>query len=324
MKNSKKNEKIKSPINQLKLFGYKKYFDFFAKLYKKKKLSNVILLNGPKGIGKATFAFHFINYLLSSNEKNEYLVNNLEIDKNNLSYNQVIKGMHPNFFLLQNSTSDEDIKIDQVRNLLKFLSKSTFSKNLKIIMIDNAEHLNINSSNALLKALEEPKENTFYFIIHNSAAKILNTIKSRCIEFKIFFNNEDKKQILKDIIQYYEFNFDLETFVDSFYFDSPGNLLNYLLYFKQNDIDISKDKATCILNLIEKYKSKKDFELLPIISLFIERYYNDLSLNNINNINHYYAKKSKIISEINNMKKFNLDKKNLLISLRGIFDNEAR
>jgi hypothetical protein len=78
------------------------------------------------------------------------------------------------------------------------------------------------------------------------------------------------------------------------------------------------------LYLIEKYKSKKDFELLPIISLFIEQYYNELSLNNNENLNHYFINKHKIINEIHNMKKFNLDKKNLLISIEGILKNEAR
>ena len=65
-------------------------------------------------------------------------------------------------------------------------------------------------------------------------------------------------------------------------------------------------------------------ELLPIISLFIEQYYNELSLNKKENLNHYFINKHKIINEINNMKKFNLDKKNLLISIEGILKNEAR
>tara|TARA_Y100000590_G_scaffold326482_1_gene370575 strand:- start:318 stop:1292 length:975 start_codon:yes stop_codon:yes gene_type:complete len=324
MKKPLKNEKIIKPINQLKLFGYKHYFDSFTKLYKRRKLSNIILLSGQKGIGKATFAFHFINYLLSTNENNKYLVDELKINQNNFSYNHVVKGIHPNFFLLQNDVSDENIKIDQVRNLLKFLSKSTFSENFKIVMIDNAEYLNINSSNALLKTLEEPNNNTFFFIIQNSSSNILDTIKSRCIEFKFFFNLEDKKEILKNIIKDYDLDFNLEDLADNFYFDSPGNLLNYLILFKNANIDIGKDKPSCIFHLIEKYKSKKDFELLPIISLFIEQYYNDLSINNINNVNHYFADKNKIINEISNMKKFNLDKKNLLISLKGIFENEAR
>ena len=48
------------------------------------------------------------------------------------------------------------LKLRQVRSLLKFLNRSTYSKDLKIVMIDNIENFNLNSANALLKSLEEP------------------------------------------------------------------------------------------------------------------------------------------------------------------------
>ena len=96
------------------------------------------------------------------------------------------------------------------------------------------------------------------------------------------------------------------------------------IHFKDSNIDIYNDKLSCVFYLIEKYKSKKDFELLSIISLFIEQYYNELSLNNNENLNHYFINKHKIINEINNMKKFNLDKKNILISIEETLKNEAR
>ena len=51
-------------------------------------------------------------------------------------------------------------------------------------MIDNIETLNINSINALLKILEEPNENINFILISNNK-KILPTLKSRCINFKI-------------------------------------------------------------------------------------------------------------------------------------------
>ena len=324
MRDVNKNTNIIEPKSQLSLFGYENYFNLFIKLYKKNKLPNVILLNGPKGIGKATFAYHFINYLLSQNEENKYLINDFKINRKNISYKHMLNKTHPNFFLLQNNLLDEDIKIDQVRSLLKFLGKSVFSKNIKIVMIDNAEYLNLNSSNALLIDLEEPGDSTFFFIIKNSSSKILNTIKSRCIEFKLFFNAKQKKRIFTNINQQYKLDFNLENFYDNFYFDSPGNLLKYLIFFKDSDIDVYTDKLSCILHLFEKYKSKKDFELLSMASLLIEQYYNELSLNNKNNLNYYFINKHKIINEINNMKKFNLDKKNLLISLQGTLINETR
>ena len=103
MKSHDKGIKIIDPMNQLNLFGYRNYFDSFIKLYKKNKLPNVFLLNGPRGMGKATFAFHFINYLLSNNEENKYLTNDLKINQSNISYKLVTKETHPNFFLLQNN-----------------------------------------------------------------------------------------------------------------------------------------------------------------------------------------------------------------------------
>ena len=67
-------KELKSPVKkwvpakkQLRLFGVEDYFNSFIKLYEKKELPNSILLSGPKGLGKSTFAYHIINYLLSKN-----------------------------------------------------------------------------------------------------------------------------------------------------------------------------------------------------------------------------------------------------------------
>ena len=147
-----------------------------------------MLLSGSKGLGKSTFAYHFINYLLSDKEENNYLVENFKINPSNSSYKLIQNKIHPNFFLLENDLIEDNIKIDQVRNLLIFLHRSTYTKDLKIVFIDNAEFLNVNSSNALLKSLEEPSSNTFFFIIHNDESAIKETIKSRCIQFKFHLN----------------------------------------------------------------------------------------------------------------------------------------
>ncbi len=181
------NLEIILPKNQLHLFGYEYYFNSFINLFQKNKLPNTILLSGPEGSGKATFAYHFINYLLSHNEKYEYSVENFAINSDNKSYKNLFSNTHPNFSLLENNRFGEDIKIDDVRKTLRFLEKTTYSSNSKIVLIDSADHLNVYSANALLKALEEANNKTFFFIINNNSYKILNTIKSRCIEFKFFF-----------------------------------------------------------------------------------------------------------------------------------------
>ena len=158
------NIDITEPKKQLRLYGYKDYFQTFIKLFIKNIMPHSILITGPRGIGKSTFVYHIVNYLLSLDEDKKYSLNNFLIYKENLSFNLINNHTHPNFFLVENQLLSSDIKIEQIRKLNQFLNKSTYSRNLKIIMIDNAENLNLNASNALLKSLEEPPKNTFFFL----------------------------------------------------------------------------------------------------------------------------------------------------------------
>jgi len=321
---AKQKKNITLPKNQLKLFGYDESLHFFLKLKEKNRLPNTILLSGPKGSGKSTFAYHFINYLLSQNEENKYSTNDFSINPENKSYKAILNNSHPNFALIENKEDSENIKIEEVRNILKFLSKSTYLTNQKIILIDDSEFLNKHSSNALLKALEEANSNTFFFIIHDSSHKILETIKSRSIEFKFFLNLQQKKNIFKNISSQYENNFDLKSLEDSFYFETPGNLLKYLMILVDNNITSFNDKLSCILNLTENHKKNINHFTLTFISLLIEIFYNELCFKNNSNLNYYLFNKLKLIQEINNVKKFNLDTKSMFISLQGALNNESK
>ena len=317
------NIDILSSQNQLRLYGYEENFNLFTKLYNNNKLPNVILLTGLKGSGKATFAYHFINYLLSMNEDNKYSLTNYTINPYNRSFNNLCNKVHPNFFLLENNDFEENIKIDNVKNILSFLNKSTLNSNIRIVLIDNAEYLNVNSSNALLKSLEEPKDNTFFFIIHNSASKILDTIKSRCIQFNLYFPFLQKKNILLSIITQYNYNFNIENIDSNLFFDSPGNILKYLKFLIDNKIDFNEDKLSCISYLISNYKKKKDPQLLNFISLLVEIFYNELSIKNNKKLNIYSFNKFKILKQISDLKKFNLDKNNLFILLQETLKNDS-
>ena len=114
-----KSTEILPPKNQLQLFGYEDYFDSFIKLFNKNKLPNTILLSGLKGSGKATFAYHFINYILSYREQNKYSVNNFTINPDNRSYINLCNNTHPNFFYLENDVKGENIKIENLRNIFR-------------------------------------------------------------------------------------------------------------------------------------------------------------------------------------------------------------
>ena len=316
-----KSKITNNPINQLYLYGYEYYFDFFEKLYKNNKLPHSILLSGNKGLGKTTFVYHFINFLLSQGEEKKYNKERFSIDPNNSSYTLTVNGTHSNLFILD-AFDDENIKVDQIRKLLLFLNKTTYYKGLKLVLIDNAEKLNINSSNALLKAIEEPSNDTYFFIINNDSQKLLNTIKSRCINFNINFNFSEKKNIFNKIIKQYEptiSQIDLNNFL---YFDSHGNLIKYLDVLKNSNFSISENYLSSISYLMEIYNAKNDNKILAILAVFIQNYYNQLALKNSSFINNYYINLNKILYLINNMKKFHLDKKNLIFSIDKIIKNE--
>ena len=315
-------QEILTPSNQLNLYGFTEYFKYFVDLYNKKSLPNVILLNGPKGLGKSTFIYHFINYILSLKEEGPYNKTDLIINSTNKSYNLINNSIHPNFFLLDNDIKNSEIKIEKVRNLIKFHSKSAYLDRIKIVLIDSAENLNINSSNALLKILEESRDNTFFFIIQNSSSKILETIRSRSIEFKIFFTLSSKKEVLKKLLNQYDLNIDISNIDEILHFETPGNLIKYFKIFENTEFSILNDNLPCIVYLLDKYKNYKDINYLTYASFFIENYYRNLYKKNINNINVYFSNKNKILNHIQNMKKYNLDSKNLLFLINDILENE--
>ena len=75
--------------------------------------------------------------------------------------------------------------------MINYTNKSSFNLLPKLILIDNIENLNKNSTNALLKIIEEPNDNTFFILINNNSKNILPTLKSRCINYKIDLNFDE-------------------------------------------------------------------------------------------------------------------------------------
>ena len=309
------------PSQQIFLYNYNKYFQLFSELYLQKKLPNVVLLSGLKGIGKSTFVYHFINFLLSKDSKNNYSLKNYSINKESKDFQLISKNLHPNFFLLDNVGIKKNIEIDQVRNLIKYLNKSTYADNLKFVMINNSESLNKNSSNALLKNLEEPTEKTYFFIIHNSAMRISDTIKSRCTEFKIFFHHDEMKNSLDKLIDQYNITENIiKDLYNNLYYETPGNIINFFQYKESNLVE-KKNISLYLKSLIDAYIKDKNLEILNYILMLIENFYFSKFLKNSKNISYHYNK-IKILKKIKQMIVFNLDPKNIFFEINLILNNE--
>ena len=181
-----------------KIYGYNDLFNFFLKLDKEERIPNKFILSGNKGIGKSTFAYHLINYILSKNEKDKYDTTNYEINDENRSYRLIKNLSHPNFFLIDVDDGKQQISIDKIRKSIDFINKSSMNNDSRIILIDNAEYLNQSSGNALLKVIEEPNEKLIFILVHDISCKLLILSNLDVLFSKNHFRVMKKFQFLKE------------------------------------------------------------------------------------------------------------------------------
>ena len=329
---------LQSKNNIKEYLGNHEILDLLINNIKKNTLQNSIILYGSEGIGKSTLVYYIANKFLNNNDShNKYFVkNDLENNKNLL---------HPNFFIISPIYDNEknkfksEITIDQIRDLTKYINLTNTNNLPKIILIDSADLLNINASNALLKILEEPSKNLYFFLISKQISLLLPTIRSRCIKFKLNNPNfENFKKILN--IENYVIS-DSELY--KLYYltnSSPGFAMNLI------DRDFSKIENEIITLFLNKelfndnlikfsnsvYNDSKSFELFIYFTKFLlinimklhygiienndksflenfDNIYKLIPINNIFNMLEYLNNKEKLINT------FNLDKRLFVLNL---------
>lgn len=91
---------------------------------------------------------------------------------------QVAHGTFPDFSLVQ--PDGQFVKIDQIKEALKWLHLRSASGNHRILGIIEAERMNKESANAFLKMLEEPPPQTLIILLAEHPHQLLETLVSRC------------------------------------------------------------------------------------------------------------------------------------------------
>ena len=287
-----------NPSTQINLFEHKELFNQLYKLYKNDNLPNKILLSGEKGIGKSTLAYHLINFVLSENEEHSYDYENNIINSDNKSYKLIQNKSNPNFHLIDALEDKKNIDINQIRELITNLNKSSFNKKKRFVLIDNIELLNLNSINALLKILEEPNENINFILIHNNK-RVPSTLKSRCLNFKVFLTKDQAIRIVNKIL-----NDDIDKLVNNKLLDNyitPGKLYKLINFSKEYNLDlVNLDLNETLKTIFRDKIYKKNKLIIEIIYSFIELYFrNNISIENISLLKsyHYFLEKINNIDE---------------------------
>ena len=294
-----------NPQNQLNLYGVEENLRTLIALYDKGNLPSKILLTGQKGVGKCTLAYHLINYILSKDEEFSYNINEFKIYSKNRSLKLITNGTNPNFQLLDVSIDKKQINIDQIRNLLLNIKKSSFNDKPRFILIDNIEYLNKNSVNALLKDLEEPNEN-IYFILINNQRKLISTLKSRCLNFNISLSNETSLRVINQLIDDDIFDHVNNELIN--YYFTPGNIYNLNKFAINNEINLKDMKLKEFLKkMIKENYFKKDQNFKYLFYDYLELFLKNISL--MDNMDYY----SYFVKKIDNLKKYNLDEESFFI-----------
>ena len=256
-----------------KVIGFDQEFDSILNKLLENKLSNSLLLIGNKGIGKNYFIFQLIEEYIKKKVKSEQINHHLSLLKNNA---------HPNIIMLKKEIDEKTKKlknfiiIDQIRKINQFSLETSVIENIpKFILIDSADDMNINASNALLKILEEPKLNTYFFLISHQPSSLLPTIKSRCLKINLSNHNYDNFSRIIKIS-----NPDIDEETNKFLYDisngSPGLINEYEfdeilnIFERLINLIINKDPFSDSNNDTIKFLSTLDNEKLKVFISFIK------------------------------------------------------
>ncbi len=167
------------------LRGHDSVLSRFRRTLRAGRLASTFLFVGPPGIGKKSFALLLAQGLLCDRQPEEALDPCGQCS----ACAQVLAGTHPdvvvvakpadkNFIPLELLIGDKEHRMRE--GLCHDISLKPFSGRRKIAVIDDADYLNQEGANALLKTLEEPPPHSLLILIGTSEQRQLPTIRSRC------------------------------------------------------------------------------------------------------------------------------------------------
>jgi len=252
------------------IIGFEAISQQLLQQFWQEKLPHAIILAGNKGIGKATFATQFA-FSIDAETK-----------------------------IITKQPNKTVITIDQIREINDFLQKNSIAKQQKVLIIDSICSLNKQASNALLKPLEEPINNTFLILIAHQLNKVLPTILSRCRLIKVPALNFDN--FCQVILQNNQSSVFLPTelkFLSVLSGNSPAIALQYgknLLEFYQLWLEsFTKNHFQTKLN---KFIQQKDFDFI-IFEMVITHFLNSWLKFKMQSLGTYFFNEEQVFASLN-------------------------
>ncbi|KPJ59814.1 MAG: hypothetical protein AMJ42_01775 [Deltaproteobacteria bacterium DG_8] len=151
--------------------GQDRQIDILINAIKRGTVSHAYLFTGIPGIGKRTAATAMAKALNCK-------VNNGDFCDSCISCKKIEHHNHPDILWIK--PEGDYIKIDQIRRMQEQIKYKPYEGKSKVVIINKAEKMNLQSSNCLLKTLEEPPLHTVLMLLTTAPYQVLPTIRSRC------------------------------------------------------------------------------------------------------------------------------------------------
>ena len=248
----------------------------FEKEVKQNKISASYLFYGDKRVDLLFYALEFSKMVMTKDIEDEEEKKSIEKRIENLQHSDIEVINRKN----------ENIKIDEVRELIYDAIESAYSSPKKIFILCGIENLRKESSNALLKILEEPPKDV-YFILLARSLNIISTIKSRTIKFHLEGASNEELGVSKEIYYFFDGNennikrykengIPLEEYEDGInsYEDALSNIKAIKEYAKnemENNENSSSDAS--FLEIIINYNRSIEYIVKKIRFFNIEEVY---------------------------------------------------
>ena len=222
------------------LYGNNNNLDYFSKVIDENKLSHAYTIVGPTLSGKNTLVFNIIEKILN---------------KENLSpklFERILNGTCPDVRIIDLDDGKQSIGIDQIRDGLKDIYLTPFELTFKVYIIRNADKMTVQAQNSLLKSIEEPNNNVYFFLLVKNSSFLLQTINSRTQKINVqLFTQEEIENLLDKNVLYSNYSNEQKKFSARFAQGSFGKAIE-LLDENTKEFSIYKNVKKILLNLSQK------------------------------------------------------------------------
>ena len=155
------------------IIGHERQISLLRKMLRSGIIPHAFIFYGVPGIGKYTTARAFAKALHCTLQKDDFC----EVCT---SCQKIERKTHPDVLFLEPLEDKKTITIAQLRDMQEQIAYRPFEGRWKIVIIDDADRLQPESANCLLKTLEEPPDHTVLILIATSTTALLPTVLSRC------------------------------------------------------------------------------------------------------------------------------------------------